>query len=132
MDPRAVLNANGYLEEYDGLIKCAMGSRKSVGSSGEAILAGLASLQFMLEEVEIKEEDVVMVIDNKRGMVDGKNRNKLGAANVEKQDLFGKKDTAKYSNNKATKRLDGIKSALMEALVQEKTLEYLSTISGLS
>ncbi|MED6197578.1 hypothetical protein PIB30_057802 [Stylosanthes scabra] len=58
--------ASGFLEDPKGDMRCLMGDKISEKSVGEAMIGCLEwSLQFMLEEVGLKEENIVFILYNK-------------------------------------------------------------------
>ncbi|MED6155623.1 hypothetical protein PIB30_006795 [Stylosanthes scabra] len=61
-----VFSAGGYLENPNGELKCLMGEIIDERSDGEAILGSVERiLQFVLEVVGIKEENIVFIIHDK-------------------------------------------------------------------
>ncbi|MED6144521.1 hypothetical protein PIB30_016368 [Stylosanthes scabra] len=57
----------GYLCLKDGSVVCLMGEDIEEKTDGDAVIRGVAdAVQFLIEEVEAREEEVRMIIDNKK------------------------------------------------------------------
>ncbi|MED6115748.1 hypothetical protein PIB30_093675 [Stylosanthes scabra] len=69
----------GYLQQMDGTIKCLLGRCCEEKSDGEALIKSLDEMvQFVLEEVGVKEEDLAIIIDNKNIVKWLNDENKIG------------------------------------------------------